>query len=252
MTGHISTLFRAVARHDASNSILECECTTRGEAEAAAERLGTELQAWLDTEYTPEVLRQARERAFDRGDDVGDVSVEPETAVTAVECTRYRVGDDDIVDDPVAQAIVEAIIDTPHVRWPKSRNGDRAHRPVRLLFADHPTRDHWTPIALEDSEQMLQWFTARGIEYPEPARRARRLARHFEAERVRSERQQQYHADGYAPVQAARATIERLERELAAARQVLATAEQAEARARVRCDENIQWHAEAMARRVPV
>lgn len=252
MTGYINTQFRAVVRHDDSASLLVAEAGTRADAAAAAEALRVQLQAWLDLEYTPEVLRQRREFAQERGEDVAAVSLEPPLAKVEIECTRYQVGDDDIGDDPVAQAIVEAVIGTPYVRWPKSRDGDRAGRPLRLLFADHPTRDHWTPIALADSELMLQWFSSHGLEYPEAARHARKLARQHEVDRAREACQQQYHMDGHVPLHTARETVERLERELAAARQVLATAERVEARARVLRDENIQYHADTMARRVQV
>lgn len=252
MTGYLNTLFRAVARHDASCSMLDRECVTRLDAEAAAEELRTELQIWLDTEYSPEILRMQRELALDRGDDPDEVKASPEVAQAEVACLRYKVGDDDIEDDPVAQAIVEAIIDTPFVRWPKSRDGDRAGRPVRLLFADHPTRDHWTPIELGDSELMLQWFTAHGLEYPESARKARKHARWLESQRVRSERQLQYEQNGQGPLRTAREAVARLESELAAARQVLAAAEKAEECARIRRDENLRYHAEALAKRIPV
>ncbi|GAP37881.1 hypothetical protein ABXN37_22415 [Piscinibacter sakaiensis] len=247
----IDTLFRAVARHDASSSVLDRELVSRREAEAAAELLRDELQRWIDTEYSPEVLALRREHAAQRGEDPAGVEPQEELATVEVECLRYRVGDDDIEHDPVAQAIVEAVIDTPLVRWPASRDGARADRPMRLLFADVPVAGQWAPMDLGDSEQMLAWFAAHDLTYPDAARRARKHARWLEAERVRAERELQCARES-ADLGPAIADVERLERELAAAREALAAAQRIAERARERRDINIRQHAVAMARRIPV
>lgn len=250
---HIRTSYSARVHYNGGTANVGT-FNTMAEAKAAAETERALQQGWIDDDLLPELIESARQRAADNGDDpdVAASEVEVDDATVEIRCELYRVGDDDITDDPVAQAIVEAIIDTPFVRWPKSRDGDRAGKPVRLLFADHPTRDHWTPIELGDSELMLQWFTAHGLEYPESARKARKHARWLESQRVRTERQLQYEQNGQGPLSKAREAVARLESELAAARQVLAAAEKAEQCARIRRDENLRYHAEALARRIPV
>lgn len=235
----IRAQFRALA---ASESTTERSLhATRAEAQAAATAMAAELQEWIDTEEHPAQCARAREH--------GNPEPDREIAGAEVEVVEYMVGDDDITDDLVAQDIVEAVIGTPHVRWPTSRAGDRADRPMRLLFADTPVRGQWAPLGLQDSEQMLGWFVAHGLQYPDSARRARKHARYLEHERVRSQRREQYAVDGGRPLERANAEVTRLERELAAARQVLEAAQTAEASAARRRDENIQWHAEALAKR---
>lgn len=223
------------------------------EAEAAAEKERELQQGWIDDDLLPELIAAARQRAADDGDDPDEAAAEVEVDAAEVEirCELYRVGDEDITDDDVAQAIVEAIIDTPFVRWPKSRDGDRAGRPMRLLFADTPTRDHWSPIALEDSEQMLAWFTAHGLEYPTIAREARRRAREAERATCRDERNAEARKAQDA-VARAKADVERLQRELAAAQNVLQVAEEQAKRARFVADEHIRAKDEFLARRIPV
>lgn len=249
---HIQTSYDARVHYNGGTAKVG-RFNTLAEAQAAAETERELQQGWIDDHLLPELIAAARQRAADNGDDADEAAadVKVDDAEVEIRCDLYRVGDEDITDDDVAQAIVEAVIDTPFVRWPKSRDGDRAGRPMHLLFADTPTRDHWSPIPLEDSEQMLAWFTAHGLEYPTIARQARRRAREAERMTCRNER----NAEAYKAQDAvarAKADVDRLQRELAAAQKVLEVAEQQAKRARFVADEHIKAKDEFLARRIPV
>lgn len=249
---HVRTSYSGRVHYNGGTEHLG-EFPTLAEAQAAAEAERVEQQRWIDDYLLPELRESARLRASDDGDDPEEAAaaVKADDAEVEIRCERFEVGDDDIADDEVAQAIVEAVIDTPFVRWPKSREGDRAGKPFRLLFADTPTRDHWSPIPLEDSEEMLKWFTAHGLAYPTCAKLARRRAREAERATCRSQR----NAEAWqaaAALRHAKGEVERLQRELAAALKVVEVAEAEAQRARRIADEHIRAKDEFLARRIPV
>ena len=236
----IATQFR-VTTTCAAGSRTESTHTTSATAAAAAAQQEAEIQAWIDDEGLPD------QRLYDE-------TAEHWSPSSEVVCEQYAVGDDDIAGDPVAQAVVEAAIASPHVRWPTRRHegGERDGRPVRLLFADSPVLGHWQPLLIEDSEAMLAWFIAHDIEYPALARQARGVARQYEHIHVASQRQEQCWHDAEQPLGAAVDRVRRARAELAAAEAVQAAAEAAAVLARQRRDDNIRWHAEALARRPAV
>lgn len=232
---HIKTKFTATVfcPSDSYDHIEVTEHETREAADDAANTGRVEFQKWLEEHVNP---AEADRAAFEGRD--------PEllTAESRVECVEYLVGDDDITDDPVAQAIAEAAIASGLVRWPVRRDNGKPGRKTRLLFPVNRGTT-WAALELRDSEQMIEWFADHKLTYPEIAADAARERRAMMVSQNTVAINNGYTEGAGRELQIAQATVARLERELAAARAALVDAQEAANRARMNADAAIERYA---------